>query len=56
MIHHVEKHGEVIPQDTRDLLALRYRTVTSTINRDFWNVQSETQHSLLVGSYGRGQL
>jgi predicted nucleotidyltransferase len=54
MIHHVENREEVIPQDTRDLLALRYRTVTSVINREFWNLQSEAQHSLLVGSYGRG--
>jgi len=54
MSYQIIKHGEVIPRDTRDSLTLRYHTVTSTINREFWNTQSETLHSLLVGSYGRG--
>jgi len=33
---------------------MRYQTVTRAINQEFWNSQSETQHSLYVGSYGRG--
>lgn len=32
----------------------RYHAVTKRINLDFWNNSSETSHSLLVGSYGRG--
>ncbi len=50
----VLKHGEVIPQETRSTISMRYRTVTRAINQEFWNIQSETQHSLYVGSYGRG--
>lgn len=51
---HVCKHSEIISQETRSTISLRYHTVTKTVNRVFWNSQSETQHSLYVGSYGRG--
>lgn len=50
----VLKHGEIISQDTRCTISMRYHTVTRAINREFWNSQSETQNSLYVGSYGRG--
>ena len=50
----ITKHGEVIPQDTRSLISTRYRTVTRAINSEFYNSSSDTQHSLYVGSYGRG--
>lgn len=50
----VLKRGEIISQDIRDTISKRYRTVTRTINKEFWNSQSDTQHSLYVGSYGRG--
>lgn len=50
----VVKHGEIIPQDTRSTISIRYHAVTWAINREFWNSQSETQNSLYVGSYGRG--
>lgn len=32
----------------------RYRTITKRINQDFWDSDSDTNHSLYVGSYGRG--
>ena len=32
----------------------RYRAITKRINQDFWNTDSELQHSFYVGSYGRG--
>lgn len=32
----------------------RYRTITKRINQDFWGSDSETLHSIYVGSYGRG--
>ncbi|MBQ7295726.1 MAG: nucleotidyltransferase domain-containing protein [Clostridia bacterium] len=32
----------------------RYHSITKRINQDFWNSDSETRHSLYVGSYGRG--
>ena len=31
----------------------RYRAITRRLNSDFWNTNSETSHSLYVGSYGR---
>jgi hypothetical protein len=31
----------------------RYRRITKQLNKDFWNTDSETAHSLYVGSYGR---
>ena len=50
----VLKRGEIISQDIRDTISKRYRTATRAINKEFWNSQSDTQHSLYVGSYGRG--
>ena len=32
----------------------RYHAITKRINHDFWGSDSETLHSLYVGSYGRG--
>lgn len=32
----------------------RYHSITKRINLDFWNISSDTTHSLYVGSYGRG--
>ena len=32
----------------------RYHTITKRINRDFWGNDSDTTHSMYVGSYGRG--
>lgn len=54
MSYLVIKHGEVISQDIISTVELRYKEVTRAINREFWNSQSVTDHSLLVGSYGRG--
>lgn len=34
-------------------ISLRYRNITKRLNTDFWWTDSETAHSLLVGSYGR---
>ncbi|MDO4673251.1 MAG: nucleotidyltransferase domain-containing protein, partial [Porphyromonadaceae bacterium] len=53
MSNRVEKHGERISQDIRNLISLRYHTVTKAINNEFWNSISNTLHSLYVGSYGR---
>ena len=43
-----------IDSDTRSLISTRYRTITKAVNGDFWNSNSETDHSRYVGSYGRG--
>lgn len=32
----------------------RYHAITKRINQDFWGSDSDTSHSLYVGSYGRG--
>lgn len=53
MSNRVQKHGEKIIQNTRNLISLRYHTVTRAINNEFWNSASDSLHSLYVGSYGR---
>jgi hypothetical protein len=34
-------------------ISYRYRRITRQLNTDFWNTNSETAHSIYVGSYGR---
>jgi hypothetical protein len=34
-------------------ISYRYKRITRQLNTDFWNNNSETYHSLYVGSYGR---
>lgn len=34
-------------------ISTRYRAITRRLNTDFWDTESETSHSLYVGSYGR---
>lgn len=50
----VDKHGEIIPREKRELITKRYKTITYAINKEFWNINSDTQNSIFVGSYGRG--
>ncbi len=40
--------------DTVSTIQTRYHQITKRINIDYWNSTSETEHSLYVGSYGRG--
>lgn len=40
--------------DTVSTIQIRYHQITKRINIDYWNSTSETEHSLYVGSYGRG--
>lgn len=54
MSDYVKKRGEVIEQDIRSTISRRYHTVISAVNREFWNISSNTQNSFYVGSYGRG--
>lgn len=35
-------------------ISYRYKRITKQLNIDFWGTLSETNHSLFVGSYGRG--
>lgn len=34
-------------------ISFRYKAITRRLNADFWDTNSETSHSLYVGSYGR---
>lgn len=43
----------LIPVDTVGSISRRYKRITKQLNNDFWNTDSETAHSLYVGSYGR---
>ena len=54
MSNKVRKHGEVISQDTRSKISMRYKAITKAVNSEFRNSQSDTMYSLYVGSYGRG--
>ncbi len=40
--------------DTVATIQARYHQITKRINNDYWGIESTTQHSLYVGSYGRG--
>ena len=51
---YVQRNREVISADSRSLISKRYCTVTSAMNREFWNITSDRQNSIYVGSYGRG--
>lgn len=47
----VEKHS--IDQNIRRTISVRYKSLTKAINKSFWNSNSDTLHSMYVGSYGR---
>ena len=34
-------------------ISTRYKAITRRLNTDFWTTNSDTVHSLYVGSYGR---
>lgn len=42
-----------IPDDKIAKISDRYKQITKRLNNDFWNKNSEKEHSLYVGSYGR---
>ena len=43
-----------IPEETIETISNRLHTITKRINIDYWDSTSETDHCLVVGSYGRG--
>lgn len=49
----VTRNMHVISSNTRSLISSRYKRITCAVNREFWYSNSETDHSLYVGSYGR---
>jgi hypothetical protein len=42
-----------ITTDLISSISNRYKRITRQLNTDFWNTDSDTAHSLYVGSYGR---
>lgn len=46
--------GANLSIDNRDDIAARYRSITETLNDDFWGSASRTEHRCYFGSYGRG--
>ena len=47
------RNNYLIPPATVGSISARYRRLTRQLNKDFWATESETAHSLYVGSYGR---
>lgn len=43
----------LIPQDKIDSISYRYKRITKQLNKSYWDTESETSHSLYVGSFGR---
>jgi hypothetical protein len=43
----------LIPTSKVSDISYRYKRITRQLNSEFWNTDSETAHSLYVGSYGR---
>ncbi len=39
--------------ETRSTISTRYERITRQLNKDFWEILSNSQNSLYVGSYGR---
>lgn len=44
----------LMSNETVSDISYRYKRITKQLNKDFWNSESDTLHSLYVGSYGRG--
>jgi hypothetical protein len=44
---------QVITSELITAISYRYKRITKQLNKDFWNTDSDTSHSLYVGSYGR---
>ncbi len=43
-----------MPEQTVQSVRYRYHALTKRLNKEFWGSESDTLHSLYVGSYGRG--
>ncbi len=54
MSYRIIRHGETIASDVRAKISGRYKTITRALNMEFWGTSSDVDHSIYVGSYGRG--
>lgn len=50
----VIKGQHTIEDETRSLISSRYHRITKAANQIFWGSNSDVNHSIYVGSYGRG--
>ena len=50
----VEKNNHPIGMETRSLISKRYKTITKAVNKEFRNIDNDSDYSFYVGSYGRG--
>ena len=50
----VKKNIVGVESGKRELISKRYKRITKAVNSEFLSSNSETAHSLFVGSYGRG--
>lgn len=50
----VKKGNHSMTMDTISQISTHYKNITAAINRVFWDSSSDKEHSLYVGSYGRG--
>lgn len=50
----VEKNNHPISQETRSLISKRYKTITKAVNKEFRDINNDSDYSFYVGSYGRG--
>lgn len=44
----------LMTEETVNSISYRYKRITKQLNKDFWSSDSDTSHSIYVGSYGRG--
>lgn len=54
MGNYITRNNDPINEETRSLISQRYKKITRAVNSEFWNINSENEHTRYVGSYGRG--
>jgi hypothetical protein len=47
------RNNYLIPSTIVTCISSRYRLITKRLNLEFWDTDSDTAHSLYIGSYGR---
>lgn len=47
------RNNYIISQELVASISYRYKRITKQLNASFWNTESDTAHSLYIGSYGR---
>lgn len=50
---HFEQFRKNLAVRNEDAISTSYRSITTRLNKDYWNLESDSSHCLQVGSYGR---